>query len=145
MVEQAVNYEKVLYERAAGGLKVHGILAIVFGSLGVLGALIFTLLIALGTFADESYMAYDSSLGLFLVSIMIFVFWTLPHIYLIAAGSYLVREPAPRLARVFVIINLVLGVFYNLILLVIAIVNLTQASDYERGYHAHKKARIVKE
>ncbi|MDB5162359.1 MAG: hypothetical protein JWM52_867 [Candidatus Saccharibacteria bacterium] len=140
MVEHSeVNYEKLLYSRAASALKVHGILAIIFGGLAVLGSILFTLLITLGTFADESYDSYNSPLGLFLVSAMIFVLWTLPHIYLIAAGIYLMREPSPKLARTLVIINLVIGVFYNLILLVIAIVNLTQITDYERTYHVHKK------
>ncbi|MDB5179595.1 MAG: hypothetical protein JWN12_227 [Candidatus Saccharibacteria bacterium] len=140
MVEHGeVDYEKLLYNRAASALKVHGILAIIFGGLAVLGSIVFTLLIALGTFADESYDSYNSPLGLLFVSALIFVFWTLPHIYLIAAGIYLMREPSPKLARTLVIINLVIGVFYNLILLVIAIVNLTQITDYERGYHVHKK------
>lgn len=140
MVEHTEQYyEKMLYDRSTGALKVHGILAIIFGGLGTLGALLFTLLIGLGTFADESYDAYNSPLGLVFMSAMIFVFWTLPHIFLIAAGAYLVREPAPKLARTLVVINLVIGVFYNLIMLVIAIVNLTQLNDYERGYHLHKK------
>ncbi|MBC7564830.1 hypothetical protein H7100_01175 [Candidatus Saccharibacteria bacterium] len=140
MVEHSEhNYVKMLYDRSTGALKLHGILAIVFGGLGTLGAVLFTLLVALGTFSDESYDTYNSPLGLALVSAMIFVFWTLPHIFMIAAGSYLVREPAPKLAKTLVIINLVIGVFYNLIILVIAIVNLTQISDYERGYHVHKR------
>ena len=132
-------YEKMLYDRSARSLKVHGILAIVFGGLGTLGAVLFTLLIALGTFADESYNAYNSSFGLIFMLVMVIVFWTLPHIFLITAGAYLVREPAPKLARTLIIVNLVIGVFYNLIMLIIAIVNLTQLNDYERGYHFYKK------
>jgi hypothetical protein len=141
MVEHIVhiNYEKLLYDRAAGALKVHGIVSIVFGAIGTLVAVLFTLLIAAGTIADPSYDSYNSSFGLFIISTMIFVFWTLPHLYLIAAGIYLIREPAPKLAKTLIIINLVVGVFWNLVLLIVAIVNLTQITDYERAYHVHKK------
>ncbi|HEY8992756.1 MAG TPA: hypothetical protein VIM37_02800, partial [Candidatus Microsaccharimonas sp.] len=84
-----INYEKLLYERAASTLKVHGIVSIVFGALGTLCAILFTILIAAGTITDSSYDTYSSPVGLFIVSAMIFVFFTLPHIYLIVAGVYL--------------------------------------------------------
>jgi hypothetical protein len=133
-----INYEKLLYERAASTLKVHGIVSIVFGALGTLCAILFTILIAAGTITDPSYDTYNSPFGLFIVAAMIFVFFTLPHIYLIVAGVYLTREPAPKLAKTLVIINLVVGVFWNIVLLVFSIVNLTQLTDYERTYHVHK-------
>ncbi|HEY8886190.1 MAG TPA: hypothetical protein VIM31_01675 [Candidatus Microsaccharimonas sp.] len=134
-----VNYEKLLFDRATSALKVHGILAIIFGGLGALLGLLLIAVTSLGTLSDPTYDSYNSPLGLFFVSAMIVVFWVLPHAYLIASGMYLTREPSPKLARTLVIINLVIGVFYNLILLVIAIVNLTQITDYERGYHVHHK------
>jgi hypothetical protein len=133
-----INYEKLLYSRATNTLKVHGIVSIVFGAIGTLAAILFTILVAAGTMADESYDSYNSPFGLFIVSVMIFVFFTLPHLYLIAAGIYLTREPAPKLAKTLVIINLVVGVFWNLVILVFSIVNLTQLTDYERTYHVHK-------
>jgi hypothetical protein len=140
MVEHSahIDYEKLLFDRAASTLKVHGILAIIFGSLGVLFGILFTLLLVVGTYADETYDSVNSPLGLFIVSVMIFVLWMLPHIYLIISGYYLIRKPAPKIAKTFVIINLVIGVFWNIVLLVISIVNLTQLSDYERSYHIHK-------
>lgn len=134
-----IDYEKLLYERAAGALKVHGIISIVFGAIGTLVALLFTLLITAETIADPSYDTYYGPFGLFILSTMVFVFWTLPHLYLIAAGIYLTREPAPKVAKTLIIINLVVGVFWNLVLVVISIVNLTQIADYKRAYHVHKK------
>lgn len=140
MVEQSeLHYEKLLYDRSAGALKVHGILAIIFGALGMLVALLFTFMVTLGTFADEEYDPTNSAFGLLFVSVLIFIFWMLPHMYLIISGSYLVRQPAPRVARTLVIINLVVGVFYNLVILIAAIINLTQITDYERSYHIYKK------
>ena len=129
-----IDYEKMLYRRSADTLKVHGILSITFGILGVLTALFITTLMGIGAFAEYSYApySYDSSIGFFMLSLIVFIFWTLPHIYLIIAGSYLVREPSAQLAKVLVIINLVVGVFWNLILAVFSIINLTQIADYER-------------
>lgn len=135
---QHIDYEKLLFGRAAGGLKVHGILSIVFGSLGVLSGLLFTLLVQLGAVADEHYTA---EIGVFIVSAAIFVFWTLPHLYLIVSGIYLVRQPSPKVSRVLTIINLVVGIFYNLVILVMAIISLVQSGDYERGYHTHKQSK----
>ena len=133
----------MLFNRAASTLKVHGILAIIFGGLGVFAALIMTLLISLGTLGDDSY-GYnpsDSVAGLFFIGLIIFIFWTLPHIYLIVSGTYLIRQPSPKLAKVLVIINLVIGVFWNLVLLIFAIINLTELSNYERGYHVHRSKK----
>lgn len=141
MVEHSehIDYEKLLYHRSETTLKLHGILAIIFGGIGALAAALFTLVLIVSTYSDVSYDSVNSPVGLFIVSTMIFVFWTLPHIYLIIAGPYLVREPAPRLAKTLIIINLVIGVFWNLVILIFAIINLTQLTDYERGFHTHKR------
>jgi len=141
MVEHGeAYYEKLLYGRAESSIRVHGIVSIIFGSLGVVAGIFFTLLMSLGTMVDETYDAYNSPVGLLLVTALVFIFWTVPHLYLIASGIYLTRQPSPKLARTLIIINLIVGVFYNLILLVFAIINLTQIGDYERGYPVHKKA-----
>ena len=132
-------YEKLLFTRAESALKIHGILSVVFGSLGVLAGFLILVLSSISSAFDTSYDEYGSSIGLVFMSALVIVFWILPHAYLIASGIYLTRRPTPRLARTLVIINLVIGVFYNLILLIFAIINLTQINDYERGFHAHKK------
>jgi amino acid transporter len=140
MVEHGdAYYEKLLYSRAASTIKVHGVVSIVFGGLGVLFGILMIALSSLGTISDPTYDSYSSSFGLFFLSLLVLVFWLLPHAYLIASGAYLIKEPSPKLARTLIIINLIVGVFYNLVILVFAIVNLTQSGDYERGYHAHKK------
>jgi hypothetical protein len=138
MMTEHTDYDKLLYDRAAGTLRVHGILSIVFGGLGILGAIIFMAILGLSSAADSSYSSDTNALGLFFVGVIIFIFWTLPHIYFIVAGSYLMRQPSPKVAKTLVIINLVIGVFWNLVLLIFAIINLTEIGDYERGYHAHK-------
>lgn len=140
MVEHGeAYYEKLLFERANSALKAHGIVSIVFGALGILFGIFMLILVSIGTVTDPTYDDNSSSLGLFFVSIFMLVFWLLPHAYLITSGIYLTRQPSPRLAKTLVIINLVVGVFYNLVILIFAIVNLTQSGDYERGYHLHRK------
>jgi small-conductance mechanosensitive channel len=141
MVEHTahIDYEKLLYDRSESTLKVHGILSIIFGSLGTLAAVVMMMMLIASTYADPTYDSVNSPFGLFVVGAMVFVFWTLPHIYLIISGYYLMREPAPKVAKTLIIINLVIGVFWNLVLLIFAIINLTQLSDYARGYHVHKK------
>jgi hypothetical protein len=134
-----MDYEKLLFDRSASTMRVHGILSIIFGGLGVLAGLIFTIILAVSSLNDSSYDSSNSALGLFIVGLLIFVFWVLPHVYLIVAGSYLIRQPTPKLAKVLIIINLVIGVFWNLVLLIFAIINLTELGDYERGYHVHRK------
>jgi len=137
-----IDYEKLLYDRSTGTLKVHGIMSIIFGSLGILVALMFTTLMVIGSMAENSYGSYDSSIaGLSIVGMVIFIFWTLPHIYLVVAGYYLMREPTPRLAKTLILVNLVIGIFWNLILLILSIINLTQFSDYERGYPTQKHVK----
>ncbi|RWZ78766.1 MAG: hypothetical protein EOT05_03405 [Candidatus Microsaccharimonas sossegonensis] len=135
----AEHYEKLLFERANNTLKTHGLVSIIFGALGILFGIFLLFVMSLGTISDGSYNATNSPLGLLFVAVLMLVFWFLPHIYLIVAGYYLMRQPNPRLAKMLIIINLVIGVFYNFILLVFAIINLTQSSDYEREYHNHHK------
>ena len=136
---QTEDYTKLFYQRAASTLRIHGILSIIFGGLGVLGALLFTLLLTFGASSGAEFGEYDDTgIGLLAMSIVILMLWTLPHIYLIIAGTHLIREPASKLAKTLIIINLIVGVFWNLVLLIFAIINLTQLSDYERGYDLHK-------
>ena len=101
-------------------------------------------LLALGVLAEAepAYGALNQTgrtLGALLVGLFLFVFWILPHIYLLVAGLYLVRRPSPNVVRTLVIINLIVGVFWNIILTVFAIINLTQLRDYEQGYTSKKK------
>jgi hypothetical protein len=139
-----MDYEKLLFERSASTLKVHGILAIVFGGLGTLVGIVMAIAITIGGLSNN-YNSYnsssyaDSAFGLFFLGLLLFIFWILPHVYLIVSGYYLTRQPSPKLAKTLVIINLVIGVFWNLVLLIFAIINLTEIGDYERGYHVHKK------
>ena len=125
-----INYEMMLFNRAQGMLKAHGIVAIVFGSLGVVGflfGLLFVVQIAI--FAQLA-----DAVGAIALAAAIFVLFTIPHVYLIISGAQLVRTPSPKLAKTLVIINLVIGVFWNHALLILAIINLTQIGDYERHY-----------
>lgn len=135
-----IDYEAMLYNRSAGSMKAHGILSIIFGAIGVVVGFFFTILVLLGMVADDSQYAHNESIiGLIVFEIMIFIFWIAPHLYLIVSGYYLVRAPKPSVAKTLIIMNLIVGVFWNLILLIFAIINLTQYMDYERGYHLHKK------
>lgn len=129
---ETTNYEETFFERAASTLKIHGIIAIIFGSLGVFFGVMFMLLMAIGGLA-ASYQL-DDALGVFALGLFAFVLWVLPHAYLIISGIQLTRQPDPKVAKVLVIINLIVGVLWNLVLLVFAIINLTQMGDYERGY-----------
>ena len=133
MSEAAI--EKRLFERANSLLKTHGIVSIVFGSLGVLAFIVWVLFASLSFFSGE----LSDVLGVAAISMIFGVIFLVPHVYLIIAGVQLLRTPSPKLARTLVIINLVIGVFWNIVLLVLAIVNLTQISDYERHLSTDKK------
>lgn len=124
------NYPQLLFKRAQSMLRVQGILSIVFGGLGVLGGLFFLLL---SGFAITEYNSYQIS-GAFIMGLLVFIFAVLPHIYLVISGIVMVREPAPTVAKTLTIVNLVVSVFWNLVLLIFAIICLTQIGDYERGY-----------
>ena len=130
------SFETILYNRSAATTRVHGILAIIFGGIGVLLGVLFMFLFLIAGSVALNLEDVVSSVALFIFTLVLFV---IPHIYLIIAGVHLVKEPAPKVARTLIIINLIIGVLSNLVILVISIVNLIQMSDYERGYTQHKR------
>ena len=132
----AADYDKMLFERAATMLRVQGIISIVFGGLGVLCGLLIMLAFGVGAMAE--YTAH-SAIGSVIFGLMVFIFFVLPHLYLVIAGTTLLRQPQPSVARTLTIINLVVGVFWNLIVLIFAIISLTQSGDYERHYPKKKE------
>jgi len=121
------------YNNAASLIRTHGILAIVFGSLGTAFGLLLIPLMWAGEYGDVST---ADLVGGFIFAIATFVFWVLPHVYLIVSGTYLLKMPQPKIAKTLIIINLVVSAFWNLVILVFAIINLTQFEDYNQG---HKK------
>lgn len=135
---EITQHHKEQFEKANGLLKVHGILSIVFGSLGVLFGLLFMAVMGIGAAAS---FRLEDSISAFAVGVFTFVLYILPHVYLIIAGTYLLKTPPVRTARILVIINLIVGALWNLVLLVFAIINLTQLDDYERGYPVTKKSK----
>jgi len=137
-----LDINQTLFERAASMYRVHGIIAIIFGGLGVLGGALITFILIVATMLPEyevQNVENDLGFGLFMSAVLIFIFWTLPHLYLVVSGVYLVKNPSPLLAKGLIIANLVVGLFYNVIILVFAIISLTQSGDYERGYSVHQK------
>lgn len=136
MAEQ--NYEESMYDRAASSIRVHGILSVIFGSLGVFFGILFMLIIGLGGLAAGAHM--NDVVGAFALGLFTFILWVLPHIYLIISGVQLMRQPEPKVAKVLIIINLIVGALWNLVILIFAIINLTQISDYEKFHKkfAHK-------
>jgi hypothetical protein len=127
------NYDKQRHDAAAGTIKAHGIVSIIFGSLGTLISLFYILaIVVFGAMAS-----YESSeiIGATIYAVLVFIFATLPHIFFIVSGTLLVRNPRPKLAKGLIISNLVLSAFWNLVILVLAIINLTQIGDYERGHN----------
>jgi len=132
------EHTKILFERSASLLRVHGIVSIIFGAIGVFSALVIAAVVAVifaVPTAEFTPPNAEETAGLLIISIAAFFFWLLPHIYLIVAGVYLVKEPTPGVAKVLVIINLIIGFFTNLGLLIFGIINLVQSADYENGYH----------
>lgn len=128
------NYPQLLIKRAQSMLRVQGILSIVFGGIGLLGSFFFLLLSA---FAVTEYNSYQIS-GAFVMGLLVFIFAVLPHAYLVISGIVLLREPAPTVAKTLTIINLIVGVLWNLVLLIFAIICLTQMGDYEHGHKKNK-------
>jgi hypothetical protein len=126
------EYTKLMHDKAVGTMKAHGIISIIFGALGAIAGILFSL----SLFFIGSFEAYNTSdvVGVTIYAIAIFAFWVLPHIFFIVAGAYMLRNPSPKLAKGLIITNLVLSVFWNLVILILAIINLTQIGDYERGY-----------
>jgi hypothetical protein len=122
------------YQRSLGILKAHAIISIVFGGLGLAASLF---LMAMFAFSVTEYNDYQIAGSLVMV-FLVFVFGMLPHAYLVFSGITLLRLPSPSVARTLVIINLIVGVLYNLVVLIMAIINLVQIGDYEAG-HKHAK------
>ncbi len=134
MAEQ--THEQAQFEKAAGMLRVQGILSIVFGGLGAFFSLLLLVGIALGSLAPGSEM---DPVGGFILSFMTLIFAVLPHVYLIIAGVQLMGRPSPKVVRALTIINLIVGVLWNWVIGAFAIVNLVQLNDYERGYEKYAK------
>ena len=126
-----MNNAKHRYDQAASLVKTHGVLSIVMGAIGAFTGLAFLLIfvVALGVATTDA----DAVTYLFFF-IATLLFWLVPHIYLVIAGVLLVRQPEPRIAKMLTIANLVVGVFWNYVILVVAIISLTQSRDYEEGY-----------
>lgn len=135
---EITQVHKERFEKANGLLKVHGILSIIFGGLGILFGLLFMLVMGISSAAS---FRLEDSISAFAIGIFTLVLFVLPHVYLVIAGSYLLKTPPVRTARILVIINLIVGALWNLVLLVFAIINLTQLDDYQRGYPVSKKAK----
>ena len=131
----AHDMEKLMYDRSVSTTRLHGILSVIFGALGVLfGLLLLALFIIASAFAETTEDAIASGA----TAVFMFVLFIVPHVYLIISGVYLMKLPVPKLARALVIANLVVGALSNLVILVISIINLVQLGDYERGYTAKK-------
>jgi hypothetical protein len=126
------EHVKAQYETSKKFLKVQGVLSIVFGGLGTLFGIPLIVFYALGASYD-----LQSDIGpiVFIVlSVLGLIFWMLPHIFLIVSGATLVRNPRPAVAKGMTIANLVVGAFWNYIILAFAIVSLVQSGHYAHGY-----------
>ena len=124
------------YESSASLMRVHGIMSIIFGGIGVIVGISFT---ALFSILMASTNNEGDQIAFLVFAILTLVVWLIPHIYLVFAGAVLIKQPEPGIAKVLTIINLVIGVFWNYVLLVFAIISVVQIGDYKRGYH-HKKS-----
>jgi hypothetical protein len=122
--------------QADGMLKVHGLLSIIFGGVGIVAGVTVIILVGFGNTISGT--DQSSIFGFTVTTMMISIFWILPHLYLIFAGSFLLVGLKPSAVKVLVIINLIIGIFLNLVLLVLAIINLRQLSDYQRAYLARE-------
>jgi len=122
------NYQ---YQQAASIVKIQGILSIIFGGIGVVMGFCAMSLIALAM--SVAYTDADA-LVFFMLFILTLIFWFIPHVYFIVAGVTLYRLPDPRVVKVLTIVNLVVGVFWNVVLLIFAIIALIQSAEYETGY-----------
>jgi hypothetical protein len=124
------------YSTAKSFLRVQGVLSIIFGSLGTLVGLPLIILYVFSLSFSSIQYSYDGGDWFAVIFLIIIglIFWILPHIYMIIAGTYLVRKPKPGLAKGLTIGNLVIGALLNYILLAFAIVSLVQSSHYEEGY-----------
>lgn len=129
------DYEKSIFERSVNMTKTHGILSIVFGSLGAFIGLIMVLVFSVTITDFNSYQVMSA----FFTAFLVFLLGVLPHVYLLISGITLLKAPAPNVAKPLIIINLIVGVLWNIVILIFAIINLTQMGDYERGYGKHHK------
>jgi len=127
------NYQ---YQQAASMVKIQGVLSIIFGGIG---ALVGLCALALLAFALSFAYTDSDAFGFFVLFVVTLLFWLLPHVYFIVAGITLYRLPDPRIVKILTIINLVIGVFWNVVLLVFAIISLVQSNDYEIGYKQASK------
>ena len=116
------------HDQAVSMVKTQGILSIVFGAIGVLFGLIFMVIFA---FAMIGTTVEDDAFGYFFLVVSTIVFWLIPHIYLIVSGSVLLKTPSITVVRVLTILNLIVGGFWNLVILIFSIITLTQLKDYE--------------
>ena len=106
-------------------VKVTAILSIVFGSLGALFGLLVMILGPTDMSADVASLG-----GAVVFGIIIFLLWVAPHVFLIISGINLLYFPKKSVAQGLIITTLVIGAIWNLILLVFAIINLTQLQHY---------------
>lgn len=118
------------YEQAKSLIKTTGILSIIFGALGILIAITVMLVIQ---FDKQSFDGPDVFVGMIVIDSFIFLFGLLPHVFLLFSGIKLLQLPRPSIIKGLVITTLVISAFWNLVLLVFTIINLTQLKQYEEG------------
>lgn len=123
--------QKQQYERAETLIRVHGILSMIFGGIGLLFMLAIGAIIVAAGSQNNVFGDVVGITALFIIGIVLYV---IPHIYLIIAGTQLIKQPAPKLATTLIIINLIVGFVSNIVILVFAIINLAQMRQYELGY-----------
>jgi len=126
------RYTQLLYRRSAGVLKVHAVLAVLFGLIGIFVSLLFLFAMTAGPLAYGAN-EYGGASAKFVMGTLIFVFLIVPHVYLVVSGILLFREPPANTAKVLIVLNLIAGVFFNILLAAFAVANLIQSPDYERG------------
>lgn len=124
------NSAKIRQENASITTKIHGITSIIIGGIGSLAILFMLSVIIFVSFAYS--LPYEFVLGLPFTVAVIFIFGFIPNVYYVVSGIYLVRNPSLERAKALVIANLVVGVFSNIIITILAIVNLVQIVDYKQ-------------
>ena len=107
-------------------VKLNGIFSIMFG---VIGTFVGLLIILLATFPDTTGDSYSTIIAVAFMIICL-LFWVVPHIFLILSGTILITHPTYSLTKGLLITNLVIGSFYNIILLVFSIISITQLRQY---------------
>lgn len=118
-------------------MKAHGIVTIVVGGVMVLGALLAMILLGWLSLSSRSQ---SDAIAAFVAGVVFFVLVMIPGIYLTWSGIALMRLPTVPVAKNITIINLVVSIIYqNYVLIVLAIIGLTQLNDYK-----HKDQTILK-